>query len=49
MEQGFDRGKAVECAIGLGEKPKLDETGYYTVHFGGKKVKALRFFGHKVA
>ncbi len=51
MEQGFDRSKAIECAILLGEKPKLDETGNYTIHLGGKKVqvKPLKFFGHKAA
>lgn len=47
IEQGFDRSKAFECALLLGEKPKLDDTGHYTILFGGKKVKALKFFGHR--
>jgi hypothetical protein len=45
MQQGFERRKAIHCAILLGENPELDETGHYTIYPGRKiQIKPLKYF-----
>lgn len=48
MDQGFDRNTAVLCAILIGDKPKVDESGNIVIqHSKAITLRPLKFFGMK--